>query len=77
MGDARRAFALALALGEAVGRDHRGGRWVVTVGVVLSTAAGGGSLGAASALDFGLGLAATAVARLVSTVGGAVVWVEG
>jgi hypothetical protein len=77
VGDAGRVLALALALRGAAGRDHRWGRRVVAVGVVLSTAGGGGSPGAASALDFGLGLAATAVARLVSAVGGAVVWVEG
>jgi hypothetical protein len=77
VGDAWRVLALALALIGAAGRDHRWGRRVVAVGVVLSTAGGGGSPGAASALDFGLGLAATAVARLVSAVGGAVVWVEG
>jgi hypothetical protein len=75
--DAGRAAMLALALRIAAGGFRRDGRRVVAVGVVLSTAAVGGSSGAASAFDFGLGLAATAVVRLVSAVRGAVVGVEG
>jgi len=74
--DAGRALALTPAFGGAVGRDRGESWWVIVVSVVLSTAAVGGSSGAASAFDFGLGLAATAVARLVSAVGGAVVGME-
>jgi hypothetical protein len=75
--DTRRAPALALVLIGAAGGFWGDGRRVVAVGVVLGTAAVGGSSGAASAFDLGLGLAAATVARLVSAVGGAVVGVEG
>jgi hypothetical protein len=77
VGDAGRALALTLALRGAAGGFRGKSRRVVAVSVVLSTAALGGSFRAASAFDFGLGLAATAVVRLVSAVRGAVVGVEG
>jgi hypothetical protein len=74
VGDAWGALALTVALavvpGGAAGGDGGEGWRVGVVGVVFA-ASGGGSCGAAS--GFGL----TVVARLVGTVGNAVVGVEG